>query len=196
MSRTTAWTTKHKYRTLVDKCGTIQARFLTLKEEDATVFHKKRPISTPASYRLPPADRLRLEADFLERVYDALDRTRDVGGVVERELNIKNRDHPHWWWVLHGTRERWCLEIHDNRIPELVGKPYYLDPVGDPSFFDSFWSQEPIDLDPQIPEENYFIGNISTAMDESLLGQAEALRAYKSGATPDNPPWVHTIESA
>ena len=94
------------------------------------MFRRKPAAYTPPSHQLTPADRLRLEADFLGRVYDELDRTRDADGVVERELNVEDRDHPRWWWLLHGARDRWCLEIRDHTIPELVGKPYYLDPVG------------------------------------------------------------------
>ena len=155
------------------------------------MFRKRHPIYTPPSHQLAPADRLRLEADFLGRVYDEFNRTRDADGVVERELNVAGRDHPHWWWLLHGARDRWCLEIRDHTIPELVGKPYYLDPVGDPSFFDYAWSPEPVDLDSQVPEgTNSFLGEISTAMDEHLLGQGEAIRAYKR--VPDVVPWVHT----
>ena len=93
---------------------------------------------------------------------------------------------------MHGTRDRWCLEIRDHTIPELVGEPYYLDPVGDPSFFDYAWSPDRTDGDARVSKEDlgYFMGRIVTAIDEHFLGQAKALQAYKR--VPDVVPWVHT----
>lgn len=156
------------------------------------MFRKKPPAYTPPSHRLAPANRLCLEADFLGRVYDEFDRTRDADGVVDREFRVEDRDHPRWWWLLHGDRDRWCLEIRDHTIPELVGKPYYLDPVGDPSFFDYAWLPKSTDANMRVSKEDlsYFMGGIGTAMDEHLLGQSEALKAYK--LVPDVIPWVHT----
>ncbi|NMP24475.1 hypothetical protein [Sulfobacillus harzensis] len=118
-------------------------------------------------------------------MYDRLVRDQDDQGIVQRELNAVNPDEPRWWWVLHGSRSHWWLEIHDDRIPELAGKAYYLDPMGDPSFFPTATSILETD-----DELNTFLVSIVTAMDEHLLGQTEALRAYKDA--PNAIPWIHT----
>ncbi len=154
-------------------------------------FHQDRPGTAPPSHRLPPDGRLHCEANFLGRLYDALQAIRDTRGIVAEE----DPDHPdtsRWWWYLHGTRERWCLEIRDHTIPELVGKPYYLDPVGDPSFFDFAWVPNSVDATDYVTDEqlNDIVTGMWTAMDEHLLGQSEALRAYQ--AQPDVTPWIHT----
>ena len=153
--------------------------------------HRQRPSWVLPSTRLSLADRQRLEAAFLALLYDEFQETKDTDGVVEED----NPDHPeqsHWRWILRGTRERCWLEIHDDRIAELIGRPYYLDPVGDPSFFDWAWRPDSTD-DMTRPEGLHaFFVSIGTWMDENLMGQAEAIHAYQAGATPDNPPWIHT----
>ncbi len=145
----------------------------------------------PSSTRLSSIERQQLETAFLGLLYDEFQKIKDPNEVVEED----HPDHPeqsHWRWILHGTREHWWLEIWDDRIAELVGRPYYLNPQGDLSFFDSAWSPDP-KFDQTQPEKlSQFFTTITTSMDENWLGQAEALHAYKTGATSDNPPWIHT----
>ena len=161
-----------------------QTRFCKFHHSSAAV--PRRP-----SAQLTPDARQRLETAFLTFLYDEFQKDKGPNNIVE----LENPDHPaesRWRWILHGTREHWWLEIQDDTIPELIGRPYYLDPQGDPSFFDCAWSPNPSD-DATRPENvhDYFV-SIITYMDEHLFGQSEALRAYKAGATPDHPPWIHT----
>ncbi len=82
-------------------------------------------------------DRERLLLGFLFRATIKAKR-----GLEKRTLQWveeDNPDHPerfHWHWILRGAREHCGREIHDDRIAELVGRPY-RDSQGDPSFFDS-----------------------------------------------------------
>ena len=147
------------------------------------------------SVQLAADERHRLETAFLTFLYDEFQKNKGPHNIVEED----DPDHPaesRWRWILHGTREHWWLEIQDETIPELVGHPYYLNPQDDPCFFDLAWSPNPSD-DSTRPENIHdFFVTLGTWMDEHLFGQAAALRAYKTGATTDQPPWVHTDSSA
>jgi hypothetical protein len=70
----------------------------------------------------------------------------------------------------------------------MNGRPYRLDPVGDPGFF--AWAQSQ-GLD-TLEKIRFVVTTLVTYMDEKLIGQAEAYHAYQKEATIHNPPWVHT----
>ena len=79
----------------------------------------------------------------------------------------------------------------DNRLP---GKecPYRLDPRGDPEFFALARKFRAMHRTPVREWISFYVITLLTHMDEKLVGQTEALHAYEAGATPDNPPWIHT----
>lgn len=139
------------------------------------------------------------ESQFLKVLYDAL--TGNGQQTMRTHPNLESV-HPEWnrpsnpnrsprnmgWkWVFGGTRDRWWLEITDER-PPMNGRPYRLDPVGDPGFF--AWAQSQ-GLD-TLEKIRFVVTTLVTYMDEKLIGQAEAYHAYQKEATIHNPPWVHT----
>ena len=150
------------------------------------------------SASLPTEARWRLEQEFLRRVYFAF-LEMSVNGIIEGSTERPpwlTEPLPGWQWLLHGHADKWWLEVHDERNPELRGRPYLLDPLGDVNFFDRAWDPDPT-TDATRPENlHYFLTSITTYMDENLIGQAEAIQAYQAGATPDNPPWIHTTNPA
>lgn len=152
--------------------------------------HRRSHEPSPRA-QLTAEDRQRLETTFLQLLYDEFTKHQDSHGVVEAD-EPTHPEQSQWCWILHGTRQHWWLEVQDQRISELKGHPYYLDPRGDPQFFDLAWSPNPSD-DLTKPERlpDFFL-SIGTNMDENLFGQTAAIRAYKAGATTDHPPWVHT----
>ena len=92
-----------------------------------------------------------------------------------------------WQWIIQGVRERWWLEVTDDR-PPINGRPYRLDPQDDAQFF--AWAQ---DKGLTMPDKIRFcITTLVTYMDEKLMGQSTAAEAYDHGAMNDDPPWVHT----
>ncbi|MCY0909771.1 MAG: hypothetical protein OWR62_15450, partial [Sulfobacillus thermotolerans] len=154
----------------------------------------QRPARVPPrpSAQLAADERHRLETAFLTFVYDEFQKGKGPHDIVEDGFDPNHPDQSPWRWILHGTREHWWLEIQDDTIPELVGRPYYLDPRGDPSFFDCAWSPNPFDDITRRENVHHWFVSIITYMDEHLFGQTEALRAYKAGASPNQPPWIHT----
>ncbi len=139
-----------------------------------------------------------LESQFLASLYSALKGISQNGILVS---NVQEESHsditrsayrviPHkfgWRWILRGTAERWWLEILDDRAP-MRGRPYYIDPHGDEEFF-ALAAVSDVTTSDRI---TYFVSMLLTHMDEKLVGQKEAHRAYSEGATIDNPPWIHT----
>ena len=146
------------------------------------------------------------EDQFLTALYDYL-LTLAQNGVItssphpafqHMDVEQLKRDHPDWqfddgeWrWTIQGTRDHWWLEITDNRLP---GKecPYRLDPRGDPEFFALARKFRAMHRTPVREWISFYVITLLTHMDEKLVGQTEALHAYEAGATPDNPPWIHT----
>ncbi|SMC02011.1 hypothetical protein SAMN00768000_0220 [Sulfobacillus thermosulfidooxidans DSM 9293] len=153
--------------------------------------------------------------EFLEQLYWAL-WNRSEGGLVTSqprvgpgshhpELSREQLRHQHpdwnltdladWEWRIEGSPNHWWLRIIDER---LLGRdhPYYLVPYDNPLFValcEEFYD----DVHPE-PDKRmeYCVGTLFINMEEKLLGQTEALRAYETGATSDNPPWVYTTEPA
>lgn len=131
------------------------------------------------------------EADFLTQVYDALVVIRAENGRLEQDPAPPSG--PEWWWVLHGDRDRWWLEVHDTSISAKQWGPYILDPVGDPSFFAAVSGDVAPPLIVSEASMNEFLIGLWTAMDEHCLGHTEALRAYRQRSRTDPTiPWIHT----
>ncbi len=139
------------------------------------------------------------ETQFLKALYNAL--TKNGHQTMIEHLNLESvhpgwntPSNPHrsprnmgWRWVFSGTQDRWWIEITDER-PPMNGRPYRIDPVGDPLFFS--WAQSQ-GLD-RLEKIQVIVTTLVTYMDENLIGQTKAQKAYQNGATIRNPPWVHT----
>lgn len=151
--------------------------------------------------------------EFLEQLYGALwDRSEDgliasqphVGPgsrhpeLSREQLRQKHRDWnfielADWEWHIESTSTHWWLRIIDERI---LGRdrPYNLVPYNNPLFValcEDFYDEQHPEPDKRM---DYCVGTLFVNMEEKLLGQTEALHAYETGATPDNPPWVYTTE--
>lgn len=139
------------------------------------------------------------EASFLGSLYDELIGVARNGTIVS---DLKEEIEPEgipdayrrasvrvlgWRWIIHGDRERWWLEVIDDR-PPMEGRPYYIDPPGDKEFFELAQHANLITPD----QVRYYMFMLITHMDEKLVGQAEAHRAYSRARPIEGPPWIHT----
>ncbi|POB09663.1 hypothetical protein [Sulfobacillus sp. hq2] len=119
-------------------------------------YHRRSARVAPRpSAQLTADARQQLETAFLTFLYDEFQKDKGSDNVVE----VENPDCPaqsRWRWILHGTRAHWWLEIQDDTIPELLGRPYYLDPQSDPCFLDCAWSPNPPD-DETRPENVHYL---------------------------------------
>ena len=149
--------------------------------------------------------------EFLEQLYQTL-WDRSETGIIASQPSVGpgsrypeitreqlRQQHPDWnlieladWeWHIGGTLSHWWLRIIDERV---LGRdrPYDLVPYNNPLFIElceEFYDEQHPEPDKRM---DYCVGSLFVDMEEKLLGQTEALHAYEAGATPDNPPRIHT----
>ncbi len=139
------------------------------------------------------------ENTFLAVLYDALIALAGTDGTFHSDSGREfpsDEEKPDTWrnalgwqWTLHGGRQHWWLEIRDDR-PPVNGRPYLLDPRGDYEFY-HLAQEAPHFSDWASPQDGpvfHFVSMLLTHMDEKLVGQTEAWRAYENGAALANPP--------
>lgn len=127
------------------------------------------------------------EEQFLSHLYEEMMRLSHCGIITSKSENYVD-DEAEWRWIIHGDQGHWWIEVQDDRMPELIGRPYYLDPWGDSVFYTLASSMNQAHPD----RIAYFVGAVLTYMDENLVGQDEAIRAYQKRGNSDAPPWIHS----
>lgn len=124
-------------------------------------------------------------ASFMRELFDFLTIRKESGqfpwdsGVEHpSSTNVHPRQprfQDHWRWTLGGWRNHWWLEVVD---------PYRLDLSQE----ESFSRLAPLGCDTAFQV-------LTASMDEGLLGQSEAQRAYDGGAIASKPPWVVRLDA-